>query len=307
MLAAGVAFADLMLREGAYPLEPGAPLVPGYDLFGTVEAVGPGVDGFAAGDHVVAMTVSGSYATRRLVPAAWCVKARPDLDPAAATAIVLNYMTAWQMLHRVACVEPGETIIVHSAAGGVGTAMLELARLAGIRAIGFASAPKHDRVRALGGLPVDYRQPDAWQATRELTSGGAAAVFDPIGGGGIQASFDALKPTGTLVLFGALGLARQGRLAQVDERLSFLGAAPSFPAAALSQQSKGVSGYFAEGWRDLRPVAYREDLARLVALLAEGKLAPVIAARLPLADAAEAHRRLGAGEAVGKIVLVNEL
>ena len=305
MLAAGVAFADLMIREGVYPIALPWPRTPGYDIVGEIEAVGPDVpEAFAVGTRVAALTVHGSYALHRLLPADQCVVVPAAVDPAQAVALVLNYLTAWQMLHRVARLEAGDTVLIHAAAGGVGTAVLELARLAGIRVIGLCSAAKHERVRALGGEPVDYRSEDVAARVQALTDGrGVAAVLDAVGGRESRRSWELLQPTGTLVCYGALRVASGGRVG-LRSALPSLLRAPRFTPMRLLTDVKGAIGYNVDSWRVARPAAYREDLSHLVTLLADGALEPLVGARIPLAEAARAQRMLGSGDTEGKLLLV---
>ena len=303
MLAAGVAFADLMIREGVYPIDLPWPRTPGYDIVGAIEAVGDGVE-LTVGTRVAALTVHGSYALHRTLPADQCVPVPDDADPAQAVALVLNYLTARQMLHRVARLEAGDTVLVHAAAGGVGTAVLELARAAGIRVIGLCSGAKHERVRALGGVPIDYRKEDVAARVRALTDGrGVDAVLDAVGGPETRRSWDVVRPTGVVVCYGALSVASNGRVGP-RSALSSLLRAPRFTPMRLLTDVKGVVGYNVDSWRRERPDAYRTDLAALIAMLAEGTLDPLIGARMPLAQAADAQRMLGGGDTQGKLVLV---
>lgn len=305
MLAAGVAFADLMIREGVYPIKLGWPRTPGYDIVGEIEAVGPGVgDALQPGMRVAALTVHGSYAEYRLLPAQQCVPVPDAVDPAQAVALVLNYLTAWQMLFRVAHLSEGDTVLIHAAAGGVGTAVLELGRRFGIRVIGLCSSAKHERVRALGGTPLDYRKNNVAAEVATLTDGrGVDAVLDAVGGSETRRSWKMLAPTGTLVCYGALSVASEGRVRLRKALPAMLGSA-RFSAMHLFTEVKGVAGYNVDVWRRHRPAAYREDLAELIRLLAEGALDPIIAERIALADAARAHQLLGAGRTEGKLVLI---
>lgn len=152
--AAGIAFADIMMRQGAYPGVK-APVTPGYNFIGRVEALGEGVGGLALGQRVAALTVTGSYATRRNVDARWVVAAPDTVDAGKLVAGVLNGLTAWQMAHRVAQAGAGEWVLVHGAGGGVGSILLDLARLAGVKAIGTASSGKRAAVEAKGGIHLD--------------------------------------------------------------------------------------------------------------------------------------------------------
>jgi len=305
MLAAGVAFADLMIREGVYPIKLDWPRTPGYDIVGEIEAVGPGVtDSLQPGTRVAALTVHGSYAEYRLLPADQCVPVPDTVDPAQAVALVLNYLTAWQMLFRVAHLNAGDTVLIHAAAGGVGTAVLELAGRFDLHVIGLCSAAKHDRVRALGGTPIDYRQEDVGARVSELTEGrGVEAVLDAVGGKETRRSWKLLAPTGMLVCYGALSVAAQGRV-RLRNALPAVMAAPRFSALRLFSEVKGVAGYNVDSWRRQRPAAYRADLGELIRLLAEGALDPIIAERIPLAEAARAQQMLGAGHTEGKLVLI---
>lgn len=305
MLAAGVAFAHLMIREGVYPIKLGWPRTPGYDIVGEIEAVGPGVDAaLRPGMRVAALTVHGSYAEYRLLPAQQCVPVPDAVDPAQAVALVLNYLTAWQILFRVAHLSEGDTVLIHAAAGGVGTAVLELARRFGLHVIGLCSASKHERVRALGGTPIDYRQSNVAAEVATLTDGhGVDAVLDAVGGSETRRSWKMLAPTGTLVCYGALSVASEGRVRLRTVLPAVLGTA-RFSAMHLFSEVKDVAGYNVDVWRRHRPAAYRADLGELVRLLAEGALDPVIAERIPLAEATRAHQLLGAGRTEGKLVLI---
>jgi NADPH:quinone reductase-like Zn-dependent oxidoreductase len=305
MLAAGVAFADLMIREGVYPIELPWPRTPGYDIVGEIEAIGPGVPSeLSVGSRVASLTVHGSYARHRLLSADQCVPVPDSVDPAQAVALVLNYLTAWQMLHRVARVQAGDTVFIHAASGGVGTAVLELARIAGIRIIGICSASKHDQVRALGGIPIDYRNEDVEARVRDLTEGrGVDAVLDSIGGAETKRSWRLVRPTGVVVCFGALSIASNGRLSLPSAVKAMLGS-PRFTPLGLLTDVKGAIGYNVDHWRMNRPEAYREDLAHVVKLLADGQINPLIAERVPLAEARRGQELLGSGKTQGKVVLV---
>jgi NADPH:quinone reductase-like Zn-dependent oxidoreductase len=309
MLAAGVAFADLMLREGLYPVDIPWPRVPGYDIVGEIEAVGPAVpdadvpDAFAIGARVAAITVWGSYARHRLLPAAWCVPVPAALDPHQAGALLLNHLTALQMIRRVAQLEAGDSLLVHSAAGGLGSAVLDLGRLLGIRVLGLASAAKHDYVRKLGGEPIDYRNEDVEARVRALTEGaGVHAVFDAVGGAGLRRSYRLVRPSGVVVSYGALSVACSGRFDLAGAVAAML-RTPSFSAMRLLRESKGVHGYNVQIWRDQRAASYRSDLAQILEWAAAGRLHPQVAEVLPLEQAARAHRLLGEGSMRGKLLL----
>lgn len=306
MLAAGVAYADLMIREGLYPGAGPWPRIPGYDIVGEIDAVGPEVPAnLSVGTRVAALTVMGSYARHRILPAGWCVPLPPQVDVASAVALVLNYLTAYQMMSRVASLESGDTLLIHAAAGGVGTAVLELARLRGVRVLGLCSKAKHTVVAQLGGIPIDYRNEDVAARVLELTGGqGVDAVFDSIGGKELRRSYRLLRPTGRVVSFGWLTIANDGRRSLAGLLQTGL-MTPRISVIGMYRRSVGVTGYHVDQWRIHREAAYRADLAHLLSELAARRLQPQISARMALADAAQAQTLLGQGESTGKIVLLN--
>ncbi|WP_220475632.1 zinc-binding dehydrogenase [Sphingobium terrigena] len=300
--AAGVAYADIVMRRGLYSSAK-PPVTPGYDFVGRVEAVGAEGSAFQIGQRVAGVTVSGSYADRRNVEARWLVPAPEEADAAALAAVVLNGVTAWQMLHRVAQAGADEWILVHGAAGGVGSLLLDFARLAGIKAIGAASRGKHDTVQSRGGVALDYQAEDVAARARAISGGGVVAAFDHIGGRHFRkVSLLALKPTGVGVLYGGYDATRGGKvhpLAIADMMLN-----SRFSAFALFGKSQSVATYAIPAWRDLRAQIYRDDLATVLKLVAEGAISPLVGEVLPLRDAAKAHRAMESRSVSGKIVLI---
>src|SRR5438045_1609046 len=204
VLAAGVSFTDAQLRAGTYlPGAPKPPFTPGYELVGVVEALGPGCSRPRVGDRIGALTVWGADADRVCVPESGAVQVPEDLDPGEVLSLVFTYMTAYQVLHRTARAKRGETVLVHGAAGRVGTAALELGALAGLRLYGTASARDRAAVERLGAVAIDYRNEDFLARVRELTGGdGVDVVVDSLGGPISLRSFRALRPGGRLVVFG---------------------------------------------------------------------------------------------------------
>jgi NADPH:quinone reductase-like Zn-dependent oxidoreductase len=306
VLAAGVSFTDAQLRAGTYFGVPKPPFTPGYELVGVVEELGPGCSRLRKGDRVAALTVWGAYAEHVCVPEVNAVEIPSELDPAEIVSLVLPYMTAYQLLHRTARVRPGETVLVHGAAGRVGTAILELGALTGLRLLGTASARERALVERLGAVAIDYRNEDFVARVRDLTENGVDVVLDGLGGSLSLRSFRVLRPGGRLVIFGHYSTLAHGRK-------SWRGWIEWYAATAcvvlwdLLSPRRRVLAYRIQtlqprGPRD--PEAYRDDLLRLVQLLREHKIHPVIAQRLPLTEARRAHELLEQSASLGKLVLV---
>ena len=303
--ASGISFAEQSMRKGRYPGQPKFPFVPGYDLIGTVAAVGAGVEESRVGTRVAAITKTGGWSTHAVVAAEDAVPVPAGLDPAAAETVVVNGVTARQLLHRSAKVRRGQTILVHGANGGVGTVLIQLARHAGVRIIGVASPRHHDGLRALGVEPVDYADLDALTArVRELAPQGVDAVFDNVGGPTLHRSWQLLAPHGTLVAYAISSVQADGlRL------LRAFGAtlAQVYLWAALPN-GKRASFYNVWGGHKLRPARFRArrdaDLTAVFDLLAAGVLTAEIAARFPLTDAPAALRLAESRTVRGKVVLI---
>lgn len=295
VLAAGAGSTDITMRTGYYPYRPPFPFVPGYELVGVVDAVGPGVSSVKKGDRVAALTVSGAYAEYAVRKADELVPVPDGAGDAEAVALVLNYVTAYQMIHRVAAMKPGQVALVTGANGGVGTALLELLRVHGVRAIASASEKHFDLVRELGGEPIPARGAPLEELVRAIVPEGVDAAFDVLSGAGTGACVRATKRGGIVVGYGFVAAGG-----------SNLAVLRGFAALYLGGALRGVRGDFYGITRiyrkDKRPFA--EDLPKLFELLVAKKIAPRIAARLPLLAAREAQRRLEAGGVEGKIVHV---
>jgi NADPH:quinone reductase-like Zn-dependent oxidoreductase len=303
MEATGVSFAEQQMRRGRYYDQPPFPFVPGYDLVGRVDSVGPGVDPALTGRRVAALVKVGGWASHVLVDAADAVAVPDGLDAAEAETVVVNGITAWQMLHRKARVRAGQTILVHGASGGVGSVLAQLARAGGIKVIGTASARNHDALREMGVIPVDYRARDVPALVRELAPGGVDAVFDHVGGPGIVDSWRMLAPGGTLVAYGSASTrddtgSKQLPVLKILARTWLWNALPN-----------GRHAYFFNIWagrswgKDRFRARVRADLGAVFEALERGDIAAPIAARLPLARAAEALRLAESGTVAGKIIL----
>src|SRR5947207_3176596 len=211
VLAAGVSFTDALIRAGTYLGGPKPPFTPGYELVGVVEELGPGCSRLRTGDRVAALTVWGADAERVCVPEKYAVEVPEELDPAEVVSLVLPYVTAYQLLHRTAMARSGEAVLVHGAAGRVGTAVLELGALAGLRLYGTASARDRAAVERLGAVAIDYRNEDFLARVRELAGDGVDVALDGIGGAVSVRSFRALRPGGRLVVFGHYSTLANGR------------------------------------------------------------------------------------------------
>ncbi|GIE75284.1 NADPH:quinone reductase [Actinoplanes philippinensis] len=303
MEATGVSFAEQQMRLGRYYDQPPFPFVPGYDVVGTVVATGPGVDPDLTGRRFAAVTKTGAWASHLLLDAADLVAVPDGLDPAEVETVLVNGITAWQMLHGLAKVRRGGTIVVLGANGGVGSTLLQLARHAGITVIGTAAERHHALVRALGATPVDYRDPDMYEKIRALVPGGADAVFDHVGGPGLKQSWQTLRRDGTLVSYGAASAKNDDG----NARLPFLTAYARIKQWHYSPNARRAHLYnFWDGvkQRDTFRARLRDDLTAVLGLLAEGVLVPQIAARLPLGRAADAMVLAESRTVAGKVVLI---
>jgi NADPH:quinone reductase len=309
VLAAGVSLPDLLVREGVHPETPPLPFTPGWDLVGVVDRLSDDVSGIEPGQIVAALPISGAYAEFVCLPQRELVPVPSGLDAAEAVSLVLNYVTAYQMLHRSAHVRPGQRALIHGAAGGVGSALLQLGRLAGLEMYGTCSSRAAPAVSDLGGIPIDYRQFDFVEEIHRLTSEGVDVVFDGIGGAHIWRSRKALRPAGRVVAYGLTALLRGGRLAsgRPGRRHRFRGIAIFglyIAGGWLLPGRKRVVPYSIQWLKRLRPAWFRQDLIALFDLLQQKRITPLIAQRFPLAEARHAHELLGKGGVTGKIVLV---
>jgi NADPH2:quinone reductase len=309
VLAAGVSLPDIMAREGVHPETPPVPFTPGWDLVGVVDRLGDGVSGVEPGQMVAAMPISGAYAEFVCLPRSELVPVPSGLDPAEAVSLVLNYITAYQMMHRTAKVRPGQRVLIHGAAGGVGTALLQLGRLAGLEMYGTCSSRGASAVSELGGIPIDYQHQDFVEKIRRLTGEGVDVVFESIGGSHIWRSRKALRAGGKVVAYGLTGSLRGGRLASGRSgRRDRFGAVAIFgwyiAGSWLLPGRKRVVPYSIQWLKRLKPAQFRQDLIALFDLLRQQKIKPLIAQRFPLAEARRAHELLGKGGVTGKIVLV---
>ena len=309
VLASGVALPDVLAREGIHPETPRVPFTPGWDLIGVVDQLGDGVAGVERGQTVAAMPISGAYAQFVCLPETELVPVPAGLDAAEAVSLILNYITAYQMLHRSAKVKPGQRVLIHGAAGGVGSALLQLGRLVELEMYGTCSSGGSSAVSELGGTPIDYRNQDFVHEIHRLTGDGVDVVFDGIGGSNLWRSRESLRSGGTIVVYGFTSKLRQGRLAsgRAGGRHRFREAAILGLYIArnwLLPGRKRMVPYSIQTLKRLKPAWFRQDLATLFDLLQQQKIKPLIAQRFPLTEARRAHEMLGKGGVVGKIVLM---
>jgi NADPH2:quinone reductase len=309
VLAAGVALPDVMARQGLHPETPPVPYTPGWDLVGEVERLGHGATGVEPGQIVAAMPIHGAYAELVCLPQSELVPVPSGLDAAEAVSIILNYITAYQMLHRSAKVQPGQRVLFHGASGGVGTALLQLGNLAELEMYGTCSSRGAPTVSELGGIPIDYRHQDYVEEVLRLTSDGVDAVFDPIGGPHLWHSRKALRPGGKVVGYGTTTALRgEGLGARRSDRRNRFHGMPVYAlyiaGGWLLPGRKRIVPYSIQTLKRLKPAIFRQDLISLLDLLRQRKIRPLIAQRFPLAEAKRAHELLEGGGVVGKIVLV---
>jgi NADPH2:quinone reductase len=309
VLAAGVSLPDILAREGVHPETPPLPFTPGWDLVGVVDRLGEGVSGIEPGQLVAAMPIHGAYAEFVCLPQRELVPVPSGLDAAEAVSVVLNYITAYQMLHHSAKVKPGERVLIHGASGGVGTALLQLGRVAGLEMYGTCSARGASAVSELGGIPIDYQHQDYIEEIHRLTGEGMDVVFDPIGGAHLWQSRQALRPGGRVVGYGlSTSLRGEGLTSnRPGRRQRFRGTAIFALYIAggwLLPGRKRVVPYSIQTLKRLNPAMFRQDLITLFDPLQQQKIKPIVAQRFALAEARQAQELLGKGGVIGKIVLM---
>jgi len=305
--AAGVNFADLMARAGTYPEAPPPPCVVGYEVSGEVDAVGEGVEEFAVGDRVIAGTRFGGYAEQVAVDAGQALALPERFSFEQGAAFPVNYATAYAALVIMGGLKPGERVLIHAAAGGVGIAATQIARRIGAEILGTASASKHDAIRAQGvEHPIDYRSEDFAAAAMRATGGvGLDLVIDAVGPSSFRKDYSILRPGGRLVMFGVsevqTGERRDLRAVLRGLARMPLATMPWWKSLEMISENKGVFGLNMLKWWDDEGLDRALDPLRDG--LARGELSPVVDIGFGFERAAEAHRRLGERRNVGKVVL----
>ena len=292
--AAGVGSTDFLVVGGSYLFAPKIPFVPGYEIAGVVDALGSGVTGFVVGQRVAALTVYGGFGELLVRDAVHFVPIPDGVSDGDAAAVILNYVTAYQAMHRHGRVQAGQSALVTGAAGGVGIAALQLLRLLGVKVYGACSPGKHAAIAALGAIPIDYRAGKLDQLVRALEPGGVDLVLDGIGGSLIGPCIGALRPRGRLVAYGFMDVS--GAFATLA----------MFANIYLGSRLRGRRGSFygITGLYRKDRAPFMADLPKIFGLLAEKKIDPMIARTFPLLEAREALTLLASGTVSGKLVLV---
>lgn len=295
--ASGVSFAEVQMLRGRYFSQPTFPFVPGYDSVGTVREVGEGVAPELIGKRVAAINVTGGWAEQQVLSASQLGFVPDDIAPADAVALVVNGVTTYQMLHRVAKIQSGQTIVVQGASGGVGTLLVQMAKLAGVNVIGSASPSKHEVVRSLGATPIDYKR-DMLAQVRAIAPEGVMAVFDHVGGQTLTDGYNMLKRGGIVVSYGSLStLNNRGH-----RLLPFL---PILRRILLWKAMSIFNGrraafYYVQQY----PQHFQADLTHVLNLFKQGQITSSVSGEFPLSRASEALGMLANGQVTGKLVLV---
>ena len=302
--AAGVNFADVMARLGFYPDAPKLPCVVGYEVAGTIDAVGEGVPASRVGERAVSFTRFGGYSDVVCVPADQAMAIPAQLSFSEAAAVPVQWVTAWHMIVFLGNLRRGQRILIQAAAGGVGTAAVQIAKRIGAEIIGTASAGKHERLKALGlHHAIDYRNEDFEESVKKITDGkGVDLALDAVGGASFKKSYRCLRPTGKLMMFGASAVAPDGSGSLFNAAKAVL-QMPIFWPMPLLSSNKGIFGVnLGHLWNEKELL--REELEAVLAGCAAGDFKPIVDLEVPFTDAPKAHARLQDRGNFGKVVLV---
>jgi len=291
VLAAPVCSPDITARYGHTPFALKPPFTPGYAVIGDVDAVGAGVTDVAVGERVAALTAYGGYSEYLYWKAEQLIPVPMTLDPAEAVPLILNYIVAYHVMHRWAHVEAGQKVLIIGASGGIGTAFLQLGKLADLKMYGLASKSKQAILEEYGAIPIDYRTQDFVTLLREAEPDGLDAVFDGMAGEYFARSFSALKPGGVLVGY-ANPMSYAGML-KLFGQVAYYHLMPNGRSAKL--YSTGVSRF--------NRAIFLEDWAVLFDLMEKGKIKPIITEKFPLLEARQANELLESGQVIGNLVL----
>jgi NADPH:quinone reductase-like Zn-dependent oxidoreductase len=294
VLAVVVGRTDINYRYGYSPFSPKVPFTPGYEIVGVIDAIGAGVSSISVGDRVAALIGHGGYTEMIYLGQAHLAPVTASLDPAEVATLVLNYVAAYQMLHRLAKAKAGDKALVIGASGGVGTALLELGRQAGLKMYGTASTTKHPALISFGAIPIDYHSQDFVEVIHHAEPDGLNSIFDGMGGDYAGRCLAVLRRGGTLVEYAA----PSGGI------LALLGGAAKLMIANMPTSGKSVKSYGASALYARDKKSFMDDLAQLLKMLEEGKIKPIIAATFPILEAAKANELLESGQVTGNIVLL---
>lgn len=307
LLAAGVSFTDTMVRKGVYVgVDAEFPFSPGYDLVGRIDKLGPEVTELAVGQRVADLTVYGAYTEYAIRPATALVPVPDDVDPVKAVSLVLSYTTAYQMLHRIAKIEPGQTVLIHGASGAVGMALAQLGKVAGLKMFGTASTSKQEFVAEMGVTAIDYKTENFVEKVMSATQNkGVDVVFDAVGIDNFQRSYATLKPGGKLITYGFYS---QSLDSQAGDSFRMIKEFLKWKWLQLRwnwfpTEKRSAEFYSITDLRASHPNWYKEDLTKLFQLLANKAIEPNIWKVMPLAEAVQAHQLLEDGQVRGKIIL----
>jgi NADPH2:quinone reductase len=301
-VAAGVSSYDVMLRGHWFPgVKP--PYTPGEDVVGFVDKLGEGVSHLELGQRVALWTFgdAGCYSEFICAQADRAVPVPESLGSVEAVSLVVNYLTASLALHKMARAQSGERMLAHGAAGGVGSALVQLGAQAGLEVYGTASAYNHELVESLGATPIDYRSQDFVARIHDLTGDGVDVVVDVIGGGRqLWRSSRCLRKGGRLLMLGMAGVVKGG-IKIIPPTMLVVGLVKLLPNGKAAPLRPGMEKYPRDNmdW-------YRESLAEFFDLAASGKIKPIIAEDFPLLEAARAHEFMEQGGYAGKVVLTTE-
>jgi NADPH:quinone reductase-like Zn-dependent oxidoreductase len=290
ILVAPVCRDDVAVRVGNRPVVAKPPFVPGYSILGVVDDIGEGVTSFAVGERVAALTQYGGHAEYIYLDRGQLVHVPPSVDPAGAAVLILNYLVAYQILHRVARVKHGDRVLVIGASGGVGMAFLQLGALVGLKMYGLASPSKHAALSKVGATPLDYHNQDFIAAIRKANPDGIDFVFNGMGEEYFESGLAVLRRGGVLVHYG--GPESMAHLVFLIAKLAFYNILPN---------GKSIKGY---GTHRLGVELFKEDWTTLFTLLEEGKIRPIIAGKFPITEAARANALLESGQVTGNVVLM---